>query len=146
MNASINTYEDLLQEKERLQALLQSQKQVVREDIRQIKEELAPVKSAVNFIGKMATREPGNPLLNSAVDTVIDLVVKKLVLGRAGWFTRLAVPFVMKNFASHAIDEKKDAILRKIFSWFGKKKNHDDTQVEGNGKMHEVTEDDEVED
>jgi hypothetical protein len=143
MNTRINTYDDLLQEKARLTALLQTQKDQVRQDFREIKEELTPIKTAVNFIGQITTKDSGNPLLNGAIDTMVDLVVKKLILGRAGWLTKLVVPFVIKNFASHKIEENKNAILRKIFSWFPKKKKEEDTQAESNGKMHPVTEEEE---
>jgi hypothetical protein len=47
----------------------------------------------------------------------------------------------MKNFSSHIVDEKKDDILRKVFSLFKKKKKGDKTH-ESNGKMHPVEEGD----
>jgi hypothetical protein len=141
MKSRINTYEDLLDEQKRLQLLLQTQKDIVRQDIREIKEELAPIKTAVNFIGKLTTRDSGNPLINSTVNTAIDLLIRKVVLGRAGWITKLVVPFIIKNFASHAIDEKKDSIIQKLFSWFGKKKKEDHPDpATSNGKLHPVEE------
>lgn len=143
MNTRINTYEDLLQEKARLAALLQVQKEQVRNDFREIKEELAPVKSAINYIGQFTTKDSSNPLLNGAIDTAVDLVVKKLILGRAGWFTRLVVPFLIKNFASHKIEENKNTILSKIFSLFPKKKKTEDTTPHSNGKMQPVQEEEE---
>ena len=66
-------------------------------------------------------------MLTTAADTVIDLVLKRIVLSKAGWFARLVVPFFMKNFSSHVIADNKDKIFNKLFSWFGKKK--------ANGKM-----------
>ena len=141
MTSTIRTYEDLLAEKQRLQTLLQTQKQIIREDIDEIKEELAPVKSAINFVGKLTTQDSSNPLINGTVNTVIDLVMRRVLLARAGWLTKLVVPFFVKNFSSHVIDDKKDDILRKVFSFF-KKKKKGDTPHESNGKMHPVEEDD----
>jgi hypothetical protein len=145
MTSTIRTYEDLLAERERLESLLQSQKQIIREDIDEIRQELVPVKSAINFIGKLTTQDHSNPLLNGTINTIIDLVVRKGLLARAGWFTKFIIPFVMKNFSSHIVDEKKDDILRKVFSLFKKKKKGDKTH-ESNGKMHPVEEEEESED
>ena len=97
MTREINNYNDLLAEKARLKLLLQAQKELVRQDIRDIKEEFAPLKAAVSVVGKFTSRKKGNWLLTSAADKVIDLLVKKLILSRSGWLTKLAVPFLMKN-------------------------------------------------
>jgi len=55
MTSTIRTYEDLLAERKRLKSLLQTQKQIIRQDIDEIKEELVPVKTAINFVGKLTT-------------------------------------------------------------------------------------------
>jgi hypothetical protein len=130
MTKTIRTYKDMLDEKKRLQELLVEQKQLVRNDIMEIKESLRPVHSALSFAGKLVTREKGNFFLNAGANTLIDLVIKKLVLSRAGWFTKLVVPFLAKNYSSHIISEKKDALLKKLFSWIGKRN--------ANGKEEEV--------
>jgi len=132
MTTKINTYEDLIQEKQRLQLLLQMQKQWIREDIDEIKEELQPIKVAMSAVGKITSREPGNWAMNFAGNKLIDLVVKKLILRKAGWLTRIAVPFFLKNVSSHVIAENKDKILDKLFSWIGKasKNGHHEMQEE----------------
>jgi hypothetical protein len=140
MTSTIRTYDDLLAEKKRLQALLHSQKQVIRQDIDELKQELVPVKTAINFVGKLTTQDHSNPLISGTFNTVIDLVMRKVVLARAGWFTKFIIPYFIKNFSSHVIDEKKDDIMRKVFSLF-KKKNKDDNTHKSNGKMHPVEED-----
>lgn len=139
MTNRIQTYEDLLEEKQRLQLLLQTQKEVIRQDINEVKEQLAPVRTAISFVGKLTTKEPTNPLLQGTLDTIIDLVVRKLLLARAGWFTKFIIPFFLKNFSSHVIDEKKDLILQKLFSFFSKKKKPEGS----NGAMHHVEEEEE---
>ena len=128
MTNRIDSYEDLLKEQARLKLLLQAQKELVRADINQIKQEfVAPVRSAISYVGKFATKEKGNWLLTTAADTVIDIVLKRIVLSRAGWVTKLVIPFFMKNFSSHIIADNKDKIVNKLFSWIGKKNE--------NGKM-----------
>ena len=143
MTNPIRTYDELLKEKQRLTELLQSQKLIVKEDIAEIKEELAPVKSAIALVGKFATRDNSSWLLTTAADKLIDLLLKKMILAKAGWITKLAVPFVMKNFSSHVISDHKDQIVSKLFSWFNKK----DKEKPSNGRVqHEHEEEVEDED
>jgi len=128
MTKQIATYQDLLDEKERLQQLLKAQKELVRADFNEVKEEFAPVRSAFHMIGKFTTRDKSNPLLSGVAGTAIDLLVRRFLLARTGWLTKLAVPFLMKNFSSHVLGENKKPILKKLFSLFGKKPHM-------NGKM-----------
>ena len=136
MTKRINSYKELLEEKARLRALLDTQKLVLRQDFKQIKEEFTPVRNAVSAIGMITTRDNSNWLLTTAADTAIDLIVRRFILSKAGWFARIVLPFFMKNLSSHLIADNKDKIFNKIFSWFGGEKS--------NGKAHfpkkEVTE------
>jgi hypothetical protein len=128
MTKKITTYQDLLDEKQRLKLLLQTQKEAIRNDFREIKEELSPLRSVVGIAGKLVTRDRGgNWVMNMGANTLIDVFVKKIILGRAGWFAKTVVPFLLKNYSSHVINDNKESIFRKIFSWIGKKN--------ANGKM-----------
>jgi|GEM_PF-284059 len=121
---TIRTYDDLLKEKARLTELLQAQKELVRADVEEIKLELQPVKNAISMIGRLTTRDKSNPLLTSATESIIDLVVRKMILSRSGWLTRIIVPFLMKNVSSHLVNKSQDAIFSGLFSLFSKKKKH----------------------
>lgn len=121
MTKPIRTYEDLLEEKARLKLLLSAQRELVRQDINVIKQEFAPIKSAISVVGKLTTKENRNSVLTIAADTIIDMVLKKIILSKAGFITKLVVPFFMKNFSSHVIAENKDKIINKLASWFSKK-------------------------
>lgn len=129
MTKQITSYKELLEERERLEALLKSQKELVKQDMRAIKEEFAPVRAAVAFTGKLLSRDRSNWVLNASANAAIDLLVKKLLLGRAGWITKWLVPFVLKNYSSHFISENKDSIVQKIFSWFHRRSS-------ANGQEH----------
>jgi hypothetical protein len=124
-STTIRTYNDLLTEKERLKALLQAQKAVIRQDVEEIKAELQPVKNAISVVGKFTTRDKSNPLLTSATESIIDLLVKRMLLSRTGWLTKLVVPFLMKNVSSHLVNANQGKIFSKLFSFFGKKKSDD---------------------
>lgn len=121
MSKQIRTYKELLEEKERLKLLLSAQKDLVHQDINLIKQELAPVQKAISVVGKFATKEDRYSMFTIAADTVIDLFVKRVLLSKAGFITRMAIPFLMKNFSSHVIADNKDKIISKLASWFGKK-------------------------
>ena len=131
MTKQIKTYKDLLEEKERLENLFKAQKQIVREDFKQLETELHPVKSALATAGKFFTRDNHNLLLNASANTLIDIFIKRFLLSKTGWFTRLVVPFLVKNYSSHLISEKKGSLLRKLFAWVGKK------NANGHEEVHE---------
>lgn len=126
MTKKINTYGELLHREEQLEELLKAQKELLALDLQELKETLQPAAAAVSFVSKLTTRDKSNFLLNTGIDKLIDLVVKKLILGKAGWLTRLTVPFFLKNYSSHFIADHKDEWLEKLFAWTGDKN--------GNGK------------
>lgn len=117
MTKSINTYEELLNEEQQLLLRLQTGREIIKEDIRDIKEKFEPVSSVLSLVQKAMSRDTGNWIMNTTVNKVIDLVVKNLILGRAGWLTRLVVPFFLKNYSSHFIASHKDEIMYKLSDW-----------------------------
>ena len=121
----IVTYNDLLRQEEQLDALLKAQRELLQYDVQQLKKSLEPAKAALSLISKVTTREKGNLLLTETANSLIDLVVKRIILNKAGWLTRLTVPFFVKNMSSHYISDHKNQWFKKIFSWF--------THKNGNG-------------
>ena len=117
----IRTYDDLVEEKARLKLLFNAQRELVRLDIIEIKQELVPVRKAISVVSKFATRDNRNQLLTSAADTFIDIGLRNLIFSKAGFLTKLILPFIMKNFSSHVISDNKDKIISKLSSLFGKK-------------------------
>ena len=124
MTKKISTYKDLIEEKERLQLLLADQKQVLKDDIKGIKEELSPVRAAIGVLKKFTKKDRSNPMLNIATDRLIGFVLNKFVLGRAGWAAKLAVPFLAKNISTHVIADNKTRILGTIAKWINKVRGH----------------------
>jgi len=121
MSKSITTYEELLQEEQRLTQQIKSQGLLLKADLEALKESLHPVGKAVNFINKMATRDHTGPLANFGIDFGIDLLVRKVILARAGWFTKIFVPFIVKNYSSHIVnDEHRAKFAQKIQNIFNK--------------------------
>lgn len=127
MNKQIKTYEDLLNEKQRLEVLVQAQKQVIHYDIQEVKEKLIPVTNTLEVIKKFFTKDKTNLLLTIGSDLAINTLVKQFILSRAGWFARTIIPYFLKNYSSHFVAEQKDKWLDKLKNWLGYK----------NGKEHE---------
>lgn len=119
MTNTIRSYNELLIEKQKLQSLLEAQRELIRYDIRDLKAEFKPALDAVSLLGKVTTRDSSNPILSTAANTVVDFILKKIVLSRSGWLSRLAIPFFVKNISSHVIAEHKDDIMNKLFSFIG---------------------------
>jgi hypothetical protein len=125
MNKTIKTYDDLCEERDRLRTLRDVQKQRIKDNWESLKEEFGPVRSAFGVIGKMTHADKSNPLLNAGIKAATNLFITKFVLGRAGWVAKLAVPFVVKNYASHAFAEKGKQFFSKIGAFFSRKKDED---------------------
>ena len=119
MSKNIQSYHDLLKEKEKLHQLLLAQKELLTEDVEAIKMEIRPAATMMNFIGRIMTRNRNEVLLTAGANGLIDLVIKKVVLARFGWLTKLAVPFFLKNYSSHFIADHKDEFIEKLVSLVG---------------------------
>ena len=124
MTNQITNYKELLQEKARLKALLAEQEVQIKEDWQLIKEDLKPAVLAATTIRNFLTRKASMSALQLGVNLFTDGFVKKIILAKTGWITRLLVPFLIKNYASHLAGEP-EKILQKIKNLFGKDKKAD---------------------
>lgn len=121
MNRRIKTYEDLEEEKLRLLSVMKTQESAIRTDLAGLKENLKPLGSAMDTINKLTTRDNRVPVFNLGIEMGIDLLVRRVLLARAGWFTKIVVPFVIKNYSSHILgEEKREFIINKLKGLFKK--------------------------
>jgi hypothetical protein len=115
------TYQDLLQEEQRLQQVLKHQEILIREDLVSMKENLEPIKKVYDQVHKVFTRDNRVPIFNIGLELGIDVLLRRFILTRAGWLTKTFVPYIVKNYASHIIgEEKRKAIIKKIEELFNK--------------------------
>ena len=106
MTRKIKTYEDLLQEEQRLTAQLASYKGLIKTDIAGVKAGLNPIKKAKEKVKSLFTRDDKNsPALNFAINFVLDFIIRKIMPNRTSVFTKTIIPFFAKNFASHMITD-----------------------------------------
>ena len=119
--SKITTYNDLLQEEQRLQGILKGQENLIRQDLVSLKENLEPIKKVYDKVQKLFTRDNRVPVFNIGLEMGIDILLRRFVLARAGWFAKTLVPYLVKNYSSHIIgEEKRKAILKKIEELFNK--------------------------
>jgi hypothetical protein len=129
--SKIKNYNDLLQEEQRLQQVLKSQEILIREDLVSLKENLEPIKKVYDQVHKVFTRDNRVPVFNVGLELGIDMLLRRFILARAGWFAKIFVPYVVKNYASHIIgEEKRKAIIKKIEELFNKIRPKNTKQTE----------------
>ena len=115
----IKTYEDLEAEEKRLEALLYSHKENIKDSFEAVKKGLNPFRQAAETARKLFTRDRSNPMMKFGLDLGVDVLVRKLLLAKAGWFTKIIVPFFIKNYSTHFVTQyKKSKFLQKIWSYF----------------------------
>ena len=119
----IQTYDDLIEEKERLEGLLTIQKEQILTNWTEMKKEFEPVNNVISFFSKLTTRDKSNPLVNMGIDVAGDLFLRKILLAKAGWATRLVVPFLLKNYSSNVVADKGKSFIHKVKSWLRSNKN-----------------------
>jgi hypothetical protein len=117
----IRTYKDLLQEEERLQHQLKAQEVLIRQDLAGFRENIEPVRRLFNTAQKIFTRDNRVPVFNIGLELAIDILLRRFILRRAGWFAKSIVPYLVKNFSSHVIgEEKRRALVKKVRDMFAK--------------------------
>lgn len=127
----IKTYNDLLQEEQRLQLVLKSQELLIRQDLAGMKENLEPVKKVYDQVHKVFTRDNRVPVFNIGLELGIDVLLRRFLLAKAGWFAKTLVPYLVKNYTSHIFgEEKRKAIIKKIEELFNKIRPKRDRQAE----------------
>ncbi len=127
MTKQINSYKELLEEKARLNALLIQQELQIKEDWQSLKEQLKPAVMVGATLKRLFTRKAGTSATQLGINLLADGLVKKVLLSKTGWLTRWVIPFLIKNYASHLVDNPEN-LIHKIKKFFSK-----------NGKAHHET-------
>jgi len=107
----INNYDELVLERRRLEADLIHYKSIISSEIDQIKHKVEPITDVVSFFSPSKNGPQNNKLWQAGANLGIELLVRQNFLSKAGWLTKLVVPFLLKKFSSKAI-EKVGAIRK----------------------------------
>jgi hypothetical protein len=103
----INSYDDLLVEKARLELLIQNQKNIVRHDLDELKaefrKEIRPAIEATAFIKKVLVPETRKGIvLNLGAQMALELI-STAMFGKSSLLVRVLVPKILKNYTTHFI-------------------------------------------
>jgi hypothetical protein len=121
MTNTIRTYDDLVRERQEAEILLLAQKELVMADLRLLQTQVKGASSTLSVFGKIFSRDRHNFFINYGLDKVIDFLVRKVVLAKAGWMTKMAASFLAKNLSSHVVEDKKEKFVDKLFNWISHK-------------------------
>ena len=107
----ISNYADLVAERVRLEEKLVERKASFRREVDELKAKVAPVTSALRFMG-IFKRKPDQSLLKFGADVGIELLVRNRLLAKSNWITRMIVPFLLKGVTSGALSAVKQKAHR----------------------------------
>ena len=106
----IKNYDELVAHRMHLEANLRSQKVYLNSKVSKIKEKFEPINKVFSFFngennsrGKLLL-QTGSSLLKIGSTAGIDLLFQKK-LAKAGWLTKLVLPFVLRFAAAKAVDK-----------------------------------------
>lgn len=116
----ITTYEDLLQEEQRLKQKLALQKADFQYHFSVLKHKLSPVEKIAGIVKNVTTPDTTNPFLNTGLNLTVDLLLRKFYLSGIGWIPKLVVPFVLKNISSNLVNKKGRPFLKTLKSLISK--------------------------
>ncbi len=120
MSKKINSYDELLIEKQKLEMLFQVQKELVKFEIDEIKEDLEPAFNALEFLKKIALRNTDNPVIQTGLNLLIDKLSHKLQGDDGGFLITTIVPNLIKNYASNLLAGHADDLIEHLLSLFDK--------------------------
>lgn len=116
MKNNIQTIDDLRAERARLHNQIQLSKISMRNEMTAIKEELNPARQAVGVLNDVLT-SPQKGLLTLGIGLGVDIVLRRTILARAGWLTKLVVPFLVRNAATNILQKNGKGIVEKSLVW-----------------------------
>jgi hypothetical protein len=116
----IRTYDDLLMEKQQLEQQLTLQKAEFRYHAGILKNKLNPVEKIAGVMKNITTPDTRNPLVNTGLNLIIDVVLKGFYMSKIGWLPKLVVPFVLKNVSSNVVNKNGKSWVKMFRSFVGK--------------------------
>lgn len=104
----ISNYEQLVAERMRIQQELAIQKATINEEVREIKQKISPITGLLSFFSN--TKQPSfkSSAMQVGANIGIDVLLRNTLLGRAGWITKLIIPFIAKKISSKVIERTVD--------------------------------------
>lgn len=107
--SKINNYEELVLERKKLESDLAHYKAIINSEVSNLKHKFEPITDVVSFFSpSKSPAKHNNTLLQAGTNIGIELLVRQKLLSKAGWFTKLVVPFILKKISSKAIEKVQE--------------------------------------
>ena len=116
----ITTYKDLLLEERRLKQHLMLQRAALTDHYHTLTHKLAPVEKIAGMVKNVTTPNTRNPIVNTGLNLAIDLLLRGFYSSKAGWISKLVVPFVLKNVSSNLVNKKGKGFFKSVKSLFSR--------------------------
>jgi hypothetical protein len=94
------TYNELLEEKKKLEAILVSQKGIVKNDLAILYQKITPTLEFISKVGRLGTATRNNPIVSVLLNITEEIFLENMLLSKSSRITRFVVPFLLKNAAS----------------------------------------------
>lgn len=113
--SQINNYEELMEERRRLEFRIVEHKKNLSSGLQEFKEKLEPFLNLLPILNifkkKHGNSHEGNTnsIWKLMTSLGIDLLVGQNLLSKANWFTRLLVPLFLKGISARALRVSKDS-------------------------------------
>ena len=104
----INNYEELVLERKKLESDLLHYKSIITGEVDVLKHKMEPIVDVVSFFSPSKNPSQNNKLLQAGTNIGIELLVRQKLLSKAGWFTKLVLPFILKKISSRAIEKVQE--------------------------------------
>jgi hypothetical protein len=105
----INNYDDLLLERKRLESELVHCRSIITRELDEIKQKVEPITDVVSFFSpSKSPATNNNRLLQAGANLGIELLVRQKLLSKAGWLTKIVLPFILKKVSSRAIEKVQE--------------------------------------
>ncbi|AXY78366.1 hypothetical protein D3H65_32175 [Paraflavitalea soli] len=118
----IKSYEDLLQEQDRLRKQLNTQKAELNGRIREVKEKLAPVGTIISAIGGISAMGAKNPMIKSGIGLAVDMFLKGRLFRKSGLVTGILGSFLVRNVATKVAAGAAGALIGTLIKKFTHRK------------------------
>ncbi len=119
----IETYRQLEEEKQFTKRKIAQLEFLIEEDVAQIKASLHPWTNAGHAVRNMVSSDKDG-IMGESIGLTVDTLIKKLLLRKSGWITKLVVSFLVKNFAKNLVSKNAENILGWIVEKMRPSNNH----------------------
>jgi len=87
--------------------------QDILSDVEDIRKDLETWKTAGGAVKNLLSSK-STGVINESVGSVVDVLLKKLLLRKTNFVTKFLITFIVKNFARNYLEKNSDAIAHKI--------------------------------